>query len=157
MSEINSILTSSNKFLYNQSKLPETTQSINYFGIQWFPVVSVHKHDEFTERIMYGDTKFIDSPLLLFHVHGYFIKPLTSTIEKYTTVNLNDVNDLGVIIPANPYSKTDYFDFMYIRPAEHMNDGKSNGYRIACYTFDANNKFVDDTFTVDITVDIFAP
>lgn len=154
------IITSSNKFIYNQSKLPEPTQGINYFGISWFPVKSIHEHFVFTGHQLNPDVYTIDSnrSFVLFHVYGYIDKRYPSTVARYSLVNIQDDYDTGIYVPANPYSSRDYFDFMYVRPIDRISGNSTVGYRIGVYSHATDGKVItNERFTADITVDILAP
>jgi len=160
MSEISNITTSSNKFVYSQSELPEPTQGVNYFGISWFPVKSIHKHFVFTGYQLIPDVYTIDSnrSFVLFHVYGYIDKQIQSTVARYSLINVQDDNDMGTYVPANPYAARDYFDFMYVRPIDRISGNSIVGYRIGIYSHATDGKVIkNETFTADITVDILAP
>ena len=120
MSEINSILTSSNKFLYNQSELPPFADGINYFNNTYHLVKSYN----FKETLTYTEISFRFTPsetvrnqITFCHVHGTITKDISSSISFYSinnrTTKGNQVPNT-IALSANPYSNIDYIDYIWI-------------------------------------------
>lgn len=151
---MNDIPVSLNKFNYDQSKLPAPIDGNNYFGLPYASRVTGSKH--FTVKghsINNSVVSIPQSQYVVFHVRGYITKPLTSSVAYYSIVNIDDTRDNGILVPSNPYTTIDTFDYMYVRP---YNNHARKVFNAGVYCYDNTDTIVNDNFTCDITVDIMS-
>ena len=158
MSEINSVLTSSNKMIYSKVNITSPVDGINYFNKAYHLVDSHHFKVTMTApEIIIKDTNVPFKSYIQFcHIHGSITKDLSKGITYYS-INNQPMNGKGhgliaetIAFPANPYSKTDYFDYVYIPPLDY----ESINYYLKTHN---NTERMNATGVVlDMTVDYYS-
>lgn len=123
MSEINNIITSSNKFVYRQSELITPVNGVNYFNNTYHLAESYNytqtmTFNEIVVRFTPSDT--VRNQIAFCHVHGTITKDIAKSISFYS-VNNRSTTEVNIIqvpntiaFPANPNNNIDYFDYIWI-------------------------------------------
>lgn len=159
MSEISTICTSTNKFLYNQSELPPFADGVNYFNNTYHLVESYNHKRKMTDneiQIRFTPSETVRNQITFCHVHGTITKDISSSISFYSinnrsTAEINvDQVPSTIAIPANPNSETDYIDYIWIPKPSY------NEIFIYCKTHKANNERIySSQIQLDITYDFY--
>jgi len=123
MSEINNIITSSNKFLYSQSELITPVDGVNYFNDTYHLAESYN----YTQTMTFDEISFNFTPsdtvrnqIAVCHVYGTITKDIAKSISFYSVNNRVSISTGRIAntlaITANPNSNIDYFDYIWIIP-----------------------------------------
>lgn len=158
MSEISTICTSTNKFLYNQSELPPFADGINYFNNTYHLVESYNHKRKMTDNeilIRFTPSETVRNQITFCHVHGTITKDISTSISFYSINNRSTAKINGrvpntIAIPANPNSKTDYIDYIWIPKPDY------NEIYVYFKTHAANNDLITSSqVSLDITYDFY--
>lgn len=155
MSEIDSILTSSNKFDYRHSTLTNVIDGFNYFSGQWTPVTHGTLVKSATGQY-YEDvtvTQEVYQPFVLYHVYGTISKDIVDNIAFWHVAEVYNVNDPTVIIPATQ-SETDYVDWIFMVQKHPRYGFKSIIQVIACDK--SYNEITTAKFSINFNIDIYS-
>lgn len=145
MSEINSILASSNKIVY--SSVNSVSDGVNNF-LNSFKFVhtttitrTIKGEDNNRMQLSISD---LAGHTLIYHIHGTVDKDIADCISMYNFSNGS--KNTATIIPANQHSKIDYIDIVWINT-------------MSLYTFirpyDPDFNPLDVVYTVNFTVDVY--
>lgn len=145
MSEINSILASSNKIVY--SSVNSVSDGVNNF-LNSFKLV----HTTTITRTIKGEDNNrmplsindLAGHTLIYHIHGTVDKDIADCISMYNFSNGG--KNTATIIPANQHSKIDYIDIVWINTL--------NSY-IYIRPYDPDFNPLDVVYTVKFTVDVY--
>lgn len=145
MSEINSILASSNKLVY--SSVNSVSDGVNNF-LNSFKLVhtttitrTIKGEDNNRMQLSIND---LAGHTLIYHIHGTVNKDIADCISMYNFSNGG--KNTATIIPANQHSKIDYIDIVWINT-------------MYLYTYirpyDPDFNPLDVVYTVKFTVDVY--
>lgn len=99
-------------------------------------------------NLISGNTQFRE--LSRYDIHGTFTKNIEDGILYYQITSIGPSNDPTVIIPANPYTRTDTFDITFWEPHDYVNNVGITAYVfVVCKDIDSakNVKFTFDFTT----------